>query len=64
MIKLPENLNNFNMTNKEFMALSNDDREILFDKLRKNIWEYYSEANPDTGKPQLPCVIDGVIIGE
>ena len=37
MIKLPENLNNFNMTNKEFMALSNDDREILFDKLRKNI---------------------------
>lgn len=64
MIKLPENLNNFNMTNKEFMDLSNDDREILFDKLRKNIWEYYSEANPDTEKPQLPCVIDGVIIGE
>ncbi len=64
MIKLPENLNNFNMTNKEFMALSNDDREILFDKLRKNIWEYYSEANPDAEKPDLPCVIDGVIIGE
>lgn len=64
MIKLPENLNNFNMTNKEFMALSNEDREILFDKLRKNIWEYYSEANPDIEKPQLPCVIDGVIIGE
>lgn len=64
MIKLPENLNNFNMTNKEYMALSNEDRGILLDKLRTNIWEYYSEANPDTEKPQLPCVIGGVIIGE
>lgn len=61
---LPKDVSHLNLTNEEYMTLSNEDRKILFDKLRKNIWEYYSEANPDTEKPKLPCVIDGVIVGE
>lgn len=64
MIKLPENLNNFNMTNEEYMALSNEDRGILIDKLRTNIWEYLNECYPKMKKPKLPCIINGVIIGE
>lgn len=64
MIKLPKNLNNFNMTNEEYMALSNEDRGILIDKLRTNIWEYHCECYPKMKKPKLPCIINGVIIGE
>lgn len=64
MIKLPKNLNNFNMTNEEYMALSVKERIELAEKLPSNGWEFHSEANPDIKKPKLPCIINGVIIGE
>lgn len=64
MIKLPENLNNFNMTNKKYMTLSVDERFLLAEKLPTNSWEFLSESEPNMKKPDLPCVIDGVIIGE
>ena len=46
------------------MALSIKERNRLSDELASSLWEYYSEANPEAEKPVLPCVIDGVIIGE
>lgn len=61
---LPKDFSHLNLTNEEYMALSNVDKEILFDKLRKNVWVCFSEANPNFAKPKLPCVIDGVIVGE
>ncbi len=64
MIKLPKNIKDFNLTNKEYMALSVEERNFLNEKLKTNIWDYYSEANPDIKKPELPCIIEGIIIGE
>ena len=64
MIKLPKNIKDFNLTNKEYMALSVEERNFLNEKLKTNIWDYYSEANPDFKKPELPCIFEGIIIGE
>ena len=64
MIKLPKNIKDFNLTNKEYMALSVEERNLLNEKLKTNIWDYYSEANPSIKKPELPCIIEGIIIGE
>ena len=64
MIKLPKNIKDFNLTNKEYMALSVEERNFLNEKLKTHIWDYYSEANPDIKKPELPCIIEGIIIGE
>lgn len=64
MIKLPENKNDFNLTNAEYMALSKEERIFLDDNLPSNIWEFFSEENPDIEKPKLPCVMNGIILGE
>ena len=63
-MKLPNDLKKLNLTNKEFMALSVDERFLLAEKLPTNSWEFLSESEPSMKKPNLPCVIDGVIIGE
>lgn len=62
MMKLPKNIKKFNMTNEEYMALSNDERSFLLDKLPMNDWLFYSEMNPKAEKPKLPCIIAGVMI--
>lgn len=64
MIKLPKDLTEFNMTNKEYMALSVEERNFLNENSKANIWDFYSEANPEEEKPELPCIINGTIIGE
>ena len=64
MIKLPENLKEYNLSNEEYMALSKEERIFLLDKLGTNDWLCFSEAHPNTPKPKLPCVINGAIIGE
>ena len=64
MIKLPKDLTEFNMTNKEYMALSVEERNFLNENLKANIWDFYSEANPEAEKPELPSIINGTIIGE
>ncbi len=61
---LPKDISHLNLTNKEYMALSVEERIELAERLPSNGWDFHSEANPDAEKPDLPCVIDGVIIGE
>lgn len=63
-MKLPNDLRKLNLTNAEYMALSVDERFILAEKLPTNSWEFLSESEPNMKKPILPCVIDGIIIGE
>lgn len=57
-------LRRLNLTNQEYSSLTNAERLFLNDTLPSNIWEFHSEAHPKTPKPELPCIIDGVIIGE
>lgn len=64
MIKLPNDLKEFNMTNEEYMALTTDERIFLNSKIGCTEWAMFSEANPDIEKPKLPCIINGIIIGE
>ena len=64
IMTLSKDVLHLNLTNKEYMALSVEKRIELAEKLPSNGWDFYSEANPDIAKPDLPCVIDGVIIGE
>lgn len=61
---LPKDISKINLSNAQYMALSIKERNRLSDELASSLWEYYSEANPEAEKPVLPCVIDGVIIGE
>lgn len=63
-MKLPENLKNLNLTNAEYMALSKEERIFLDDNLPSNIWEFFSEENPEIEKPKLPCIINGILVGE
>jgi len=61
---LPNDIAKLNMTNAEYMALSVEERFMLAEKLPTNSWEFLSESEPKMKKPILPCVIDGMIIGE
>ena len=61
---LPKNLSRLNMTNEEYMALSDEERLFLAENLPTNCWLYYSEAHPKKTKSILPCVISGVLVGE
>ena len=61
---LPKNISKLNLTNAQYMALSVEERIFLAENLPSNGWEFYSEAKPGAEKPEMPCVIDGVIIGE
>lgn len=61
---LPKDVSHLNLTNEEYMALSVDERFLLAEKLPTNSWEFLSESEPNMKKPDLPCVIDGVIVGE
>lgn len=61
---LPKDISKINLTNAQYIALSTAERNRLANELGFSLWEYFSEANPDAEKPELPCVIDGVIIGE
>lgn len=61
---LPKDISKINLTNAQYMALSTAERNRLANELVFSLWEYFSEANPDAEKPELPCVIDGVILGE
>lgn len=63
-MKLPKNLKNLNLTNEEYIALSKEDKIFLAENLCSNIWEYHSECYPDMPKPKLPCVINGILVGE
>lgn len=61
---LPKDISHLNLTNEEYMALSVEEKIEIAEKLPSNGWEFHAEANPDMKKPKLPCIINGVIIGE
>jgi hypothetical protein len=61
---LPKDISKLNLTNAQYKKLSVEEKIFIAEKLPSTGWDFYSEANLGIEKPEIPCVIDGVLIGE
>ena len=52
------------MTKEEYVSLSVEERIRLNKELCWKSWNAFHETNPDIAKPEIPCIIDGVLILE